>query len=130
MPTLKLGGQEFACREQLPPWQLMKVAKAMKSGDLMEQLAASHDFLVAVVQPAERARFDAYMDTADFDEFSALDTAIGSLMQEYAPDRPTGRPSSSPSGPPPTGGTSKVVSLSRGTVEMVGSSTAGRSAAS
>lgn len=129
MPTLDIDGESFACRESLPVWQLMELAKSQQA-DEIAQLAGMHDFILAVLTPPERDRFRAFMRDWQGDH-AALEAAVGALMESYSPDRPTGRPSASPPGPPSTGGSSRVVSLSRGTASKAPtSSKAGRSAAS
>jgi hypothetical protein len=128
MATLKIGDQEFACRgDRMPDWPSMKLAKWLQARDAISEHAAKYDFVVAVLQPSERARFERFMDGYDGDD---LDAAIGKLIEEYG-ERPTKRPASSQDGPQPTGGTSRVVSLKPATDEKdATSSTAGRSAAS
>jgi hypothetical protein len=113
MAALKLGTEQFACRDTLPAWQLMKLAKAMQSDDDMTRLAGMYDFLNGVVLPADRARLDKFMADYDgADPLEDLDTAIGALMESYA-GRPIVPPSSSQDGRTPSTGTSRVVSLSR-----------------
>lgn len=129
-PTLKIGDAEFKCRgPHMPDWPAMKLAKWIQASDSLTRYAGMYDFLVAVIEPAERKRFEAFMDDYDGGE-DDLDEAIGALIKEYS-GRPTVRPSSSPPGPPTTGGLSRVVSLSPGTAKAAPtSSRAGRSAAS
>lgn len=116
MPALELGGESFACRDSLPPGPLLKLAKAQQ-GDDGAQLAGFYDFVMAMVKPEERARFDKFLDDTDatFDDF---DTAIGALIEAYA-ERPTERPSASPRGPRRSGGTSKVASSPPATGKVV-----------
>jgi hypothetical protein len=129
---LNLAGQTFRCRDELPNWQLMKLAKAQQkanAGDVMAGMAGMYDFVVAVVHPDDRARLDATLDDWDWDD-TEFDHAIGSLMESYA-DRPTERSSPSRRGPSPTGQPSRVVSLSPATAKAdETSSTDGASAAS
>lgn len=128
--ALVVRGEQFAAQESLPAWALMKLAKSQGSGDAMQQVAGLHDFLMAVLVVTERDRFERFMEGHADVTFEELETAVGALMQAYT-TRPTGRPSASPAGPTPTGGRSRVVSLSRGTVrEGSASPAAGAPAAS
>ena len=128
--ALTIRGERFAAQDTLPAWALMKLAKSQGSGDAMQQVAGVHDFLMAVLAVTERERFERFMEGCSDITFDELETAVGSLMQAYT-TRPTERPSPSPAGPTPTGGPSRVVSLSRGTVrEVPASSTAGMPVAS
>lgn len=128
--ALTVRDERFAAQETLPAWALMKLAKSQGSGDAMQQVAGLHDFLMAVLAPTERDRFERFMEQHSDVTFDELETAVGALMQAYT-TRPTERPSPSPAGPTPSGGSSRVVSLSRGTVrEAEVSSTAGAPAAS
>jgi len=128
--ALTVRGERFAAQETLPAWALMKLAKSQGSGDAMQQVAGLHDFLMAVLAASERDRFEQFMEAHSDVTFEELETAVGALMRAYT-TRPTERPSRSPAGPTPSGGSSRVVSLSRGTVrEEATSSTAGQPAAS
>ena len=128
--ALTIRDERFAAQDTLPAWALMKLAKSQGSSDAMQQVAGLHDFLMAVLAVAERDRFDRFMEQHADVTFEEMETAVGSLMQAYT-TRPTERPSPSPAGPTPSGGSSRVVSLSRGTVQEVPpSSTAGVPAAS
>ena len=128
--ALTVRDERFAAQETLPAWALMKLAKSQGSGDAMQQVAGLHDFLMAVLAVNERDRFERFMEQHADVSFDELETAVGALMQAYT-TRPTERPSPSPAGPTPSGGPSRVVSLSRGTVhEVEASSTAGVRAAS
>lgn len=113
--VLTVRGERFAARNTLPAWALMKLAKSQGSGDAMQQVGGLHDFLLAVLQESEARRFETFMEGHADVTFDELETAVGGLMQAYT-SRPTGRPSPSPAGPTPAGGSSRVVSLSRGTV--------------
>ncbi len=128
--ALTVRDERFAAQETLPAWALMKLAKSQGSGDAMQQVAGLHDFLMAVLVVNERDRFERFMEQHADVTFDELETAVGALMQAYT-TRPTERPSPSPAGPTPSGGSSRVVSLSRGTVrEEPTSSTAGAPVAS
>lgn len=128
--ALTVRDERFAARHTLPAWALMKLAKSQGSGDAMQQVAGLHDFLLAVLADHEHERFEAFMEAHPDVGFDELESAVGGLMQAYTA-RPTGRPSRSPAGQTPNGGSSRVVSLSRGTVrEEPTSSRAGTPAAS
>ena len=133
MPEFVIRDQRFACRDKIPGYQLMKLATAAKAaadGDVMDGVAGIHGFLLKVLTDEARPALMAYLDDADDIEFDELETAVGKLMESYS-DRPTQRPSPSQPGPQSTGGTSRVVSLSKGTAGTGGtSSTDGRSIAS
>ncbi|MCC6238105.1 MAG: hypothetical protein IT299_11115 [Dehalococcoidia bacterium] len=128
--ALNIRDERFTAQETLPAWALMKLAKSQGSGDAMQQVAGLHDFLMAILAASERNRFERFMETRPDVTFEELETAVGALMQAYT-TRPTERPSRSPAGPMPSGGSSRVVSLSRGTVrEEATSSMAGQPPAS
>lgn len=128
--ALTVRDEHFAAQDTLPAWALMKLAKSQGSGDAMQQVAGLHDFLMAVLAVSERERFERFMEQHSDVSFEELETAVGALMQAYT-TRPTERPSPLPAGPVPTGGRSRVVSLSRGTVrEAAASSAAGAPAVS
>ena len=112
--ALTVRGEPFAARDTLPAWALMKLARSQAAGDALQQVTGLHEFLLGVLRDEERERFESFMEAHPDVTFEELETAIGGLMQAYAA-RPTGRPSPSPAGPPPSGGSSRVVSLSRGT---------------
>lgn len=116
MPELRIGDESFACKESLPPWQLMKLAKAEQQaqrGDVMAAMAGMYDFVTHVVTVEDRPKLEAFLDEWDGEE-DEFNEAIGTLMESYA-DRPTGRSKPSRSGPSATGQQSRVVSLSPAT---------------
>ena len=121
-PTLRLGGKEFACVQWVPQWHIMRLAKALSTGDEMDALAGFYDFLQVIVQPQEWNRFEAFMSTLDL-ERSDLDNAIGDVLVEMGgrgkASAGSSTPSSGGSSTPVTPPTSQVVSFSRGTVETV-----------
>lgn len=120
-PMLRVGGEEFECVAWVPQWSLMRLAKAMSTNDEMLGLAGMYDFLSTLVLPAEWARFDAFMSTLDL-ERSDLDNAIGDVLVEMGGRGKASAGSSSPSlggsTTPETPQQSRVVSFSRGTVEV------------
>ncbi|TVQ65059.1 MAG: hypothetical protein EA379_00465 [Phycisphaerales bacterium] len=127
--SLVVRGERFETRETLPGWQLLRLASDMRSEDAMRQMAGMHDFILALLAPHERPRFERFMADADA-PLEEVEQVVGALMAEYS-DRPTERPSGSPAGPPSTGPRSRVVSFSRGTVETAEtSSTAGQATGS
>jgi hypothetical protein len=120
--TLKLRGREFACRPSVPRWDLMRLASAMSSGDTMRGMGAMFDFVSKLIAPEAWPEFDAFMSEAGLDNFDELDNAIGDALAEMG-GRGKGRDESSmpSSGGSPTEATpaaSRVVSFSRGTVEV------------
>lgn len=130
---LRIEGREpLRCiaTKSLPPGPVFELAAAMKSGDDMAALAVMWRFIETVVVKDEHAKLrDMLYDTENVITFDQLNVAIGTLMKEYA-QRPTPRPSSSAPGRSTRPGTSRVVSLSRGTVRDEPSSTGGNSVAS
>lgn len=120
-PRLRLGDEEFECVPWVPQWHIMRLAKALSTDDEMLGLAAMYDFLGHLVTKEEWPRFDAFMSTLDL-ERSALDNAIGDVLVEMggrgkASGESSG-PSSGGSPTPETSPSSRVVSFSRGTVEV------------
>lgn len=109
---LVIRDEHFPCRDTLPAWATLKLAKATQGGD-QEALAGMYDLVMAQLLPDERTRFDEYMTNLEppvpFDE---LNEAIGALMTSYTA-RPTEQPSRSPAGQSATGRQSRVVSLSK-----------------
>lgn len=125
MPKFRMGGGEFEARPQIAPWRLMELSAAVTSKDMTRQMGGMYEFMMAILMPEERDRFNEHMHTLDDDPdvTTKLNEAIGALMLEYqaAPEegprqepRPMAPSSSSEPGPPRTGPTSRVVSLSRG----------------
>lgn len=128
MKTLVIRGQAFECRDDLPPWMLMKMAKAHRSGDVMTIRAVEYDFLTTMA--IDRQTLEAFLDVRPDITSEEFNQAIGDLITAYS-ERPTERPSASPDGQSNTGQSSRVVSLSRGTDrEAEISSRDGESAAS
>jgi len=113
--SLAVRGERFETRETLPGWQLLRLASDMRSDDAMRQMAGMYDFILAMLRPDERARFERFMAAADV-PMEEVEQIVSALMAEHS-DRPTERPSGSPAGPRSTGQRSRVVSFSRGTVE-------------
>jgi hypothetical protein len=88
----------------------------------MRAMAGMHDYLRALVAPSDWSALDAHLGATEVD-FDALNNAIGDVLVEMAG---RGKGSAESSGPssdgaptPPTAPSSRVVSLSRGTVEEV-----------
>lgn len=129
MAALVIASEQFAVRDRVDEWALMKLAKSQQGGDTMRALAGMYDFINAIVMPAERERLDEFLSNGEL-EPGALSEAIGALVAEMA-GRPTERSSSSSDGGPLTKPKSKVVSFSQGTVQVLEESPeAGRSAVS
>lgn len=126
---LVIRDEHFPCRDTLPAWATLKLAKATQGGD-QEALAGMYDLVMAQLLPAERERFDEYMTNLEpavpFDE---LNEAIGALMTSYTA-RPTAPHSPSAAGQSTTEQPSRVVSLSRPAGAQSESSTNGEHAAS
>ena len=115
--VLRLKEQEFRCIPQCPPGVLFDLADAEDGGT--SSLKAFRDFMFTLVEDDEHERLNALLrDRRDPPSFADLEQAIGELVKAYS-GRPTERPSRSPTGVEATGGPSRVVSLSRGTVRTV-----------
>lgn len=118
-PVLTIGGRSFRCRPAVPYWHMMKLAKAYKSDDVSDAMAGMVDFLEKIIDPEVWDEFDAHMSTTDVD-LGTLDKAIGDALASMAGRGKDEGPSSSPSstGSESTSTPSRVVSFSRGTVEV------------
>jgi hypothetical protein len=121
-PILRLGGEEFECVPRVSHWQLMKLAAAMKGGDL-DALGGMYDFMQKIVVPSDWQALDDHLSAQVEFDYDDLESAIGDVLVEMAG---RGKDSAESSGPssagaptPPTPPSSRVVSLSRGTVEEV-----------
>jgi len=129
---LVIGGKTLRCIERMPVGMIFDLAEAMEGGEqTMQAVAAMSKMIKQLVVKEDQGQLAEALHSFDnpvgFDE---LNTALGNLMVQYS-GRPLGRPSRLSRGPAPTGGTSKVVSLSRATVSRpASSSTDGTSAAS
>ena len=106
----------FRAVDKPPRWAFLQTAVAAKKGDEEDQMVALYELTQALLLPSERARFDRYM--GDNDEFfDKLQDSISKLCEEYV-ERPLAASSNSSSSSEPTAPTSRVVSLSRGVVEV------------
>jgi hypothetical protein len=119
MPEVVLNGQAFPLRDEPPKGgRLMLLARAEKRGE-QEAMVAYLDFLEAMLHPDHDVR--AFEDAVGSMDFKEVGDALRQAAETYNAD-PTsaGRTSSSPSGDgPPTGArTSRVVSFSKGTVQV------------
>jgi len=118
--TLRLGGRDLRCIDKLPLGLLFDLAEAMSSGteNTMRAVAAMSTVVKTVVVKEDLASLSEVLhDTTNVVDITELNEAIGNLMVQYA-ERPTVKPSVSLNGRERTGGSSKVVSLSRGTVRV------------
>jgi hypothetical protein len=109
MADFVLKGETFAARDELKPHYLGRVGSAMQKGDAMKMLGAWYDFMMAVVLPHDRGRFEAFLDDEDVTQ-KELDEAIGTYIQTVT-GRPLEQPSSSAPGSTSTGLPTRVVSL-------------------
>lgn len=130
MPILKLGEHEFRCIERPPLGLMFDLAEAEMQGD-SAALVALRKFVRVVVEDDEQERLEELFNNRRATlSIEDLNAGISALMEDYS-GRPTERPSRSSSGPEPTGASSRVVSLSRGTVRVEETSSQdGQSAAS
>lgn len=125
MPELHLNDKVYPCKPEIPGWALIELA-ASNRGDASAGMAATRDFLLAVIEPAHVDQFLADMRASDA-TFQVIDQAVADLMGAYS-ERPTRKSSSSPAGQPSTPAISRVVDFSRGTSQD--KSDPGQSAAS
>jgi hypothetical protein len=121
-PLLKLGDREFRCVDHVATWQTMKMSAAYASGDTTRVFSGMYEFLGALIHPDEWSAFEAHATAIDAG-LDDLDTAIGDALAAMAGRGKGSAESSTPSSDglptPETPPTSRVVSLSRGTVEEV-----------
>lgn len=120
-PLLKLGDRTFRCRPAVPTWVIMRLSSAYVSKNDLRTFGAMYDFLGHAIVADDWSAFEEYATEAELD-FDALDSAIGDVLAEMG-----GRgkakaesygPSSGGSPTPETSPTSRVVSLSKGTVSI------------
>lgn len=127
--TFTIAGRSFGCVEHVPAWNVMRLADAMGSGDEMRALGTMYRFILRMVREDQREALDEFLGETEIDP-SDLEHAIGDTLVEMAgrgkaPAPPTAtRPSDSSSGPSSDGPQevapfSRVVSFSRGTVDVV-----------
>jgi hypothetical protein len=120
-PLLKLAGREFRCVPHVPTWAVMRLAAGYTSGQSMRTYAAMYEFLKVALLSDEWSGFEEHASSINATA-TQLDEAIGDLLVEMggrgkATAAPVGR-SSDGSPTPATSPISRVVSLSRGTVEV------------
>jgi hypothetical protein len=115
--TITLGDETFNCIETMPMGYVFDLAEAMASGDIMAAVAGMSRTIRTLVVKEEQTRLAEVLHRIEnpvgFDE---LNEALGTAVTQYT-QRPLGQPATSPSGRSSTGGVSKVVSFSRGTVK-------------
>ncbi|MEU9888014.1 hypothetical protein [Sphaerisporangium sp. NPDC051011] len=116
----ELDGVTFVCTEAPSALDLSEFARLAAEGvdsESPEGLAILAQVFITVLGEKEYRRFRAHCRKYR-PEPELLIQIIGDIFEDYA-ERPTTRPSDSPDGPPTTGATSKVVSLSQATVRVV-----------
>ncbi|GAA1712430.1 hypothetical protein GCM10009765_71900 [Fodinicola feengrottensis] len=127
MTTLRLGDQEFACRDKVPVVRLMRfvksftsVSESMTIDQLSEMIDQFTEFANLLVQPEQRERFDAWLDEADMADLEQLVGQMGEVVQALAGRPKDGTaPAASSSSSISTKRSSRVVSFSQGTVREV-----------
>lgn len=135
-PQFVVAGASFDCVTYVPQWNLMRLAAAMDSNDDMKAMGAMYTFIKRMVVEEEHDRLEEVLGNLDLD-VSSLEHSIGDALVEMAgrgkgSGVPKGiRPSeessgSSSDGSPEAPPTSRVVSLSRGTVEVLPVESTGR----
>ena len=123
MRVLTLGDASFPLAEELPKGgRFLVLTKRMQSKSADERLAALYDFITMWLDG--RVGTNTAGDEVDFDdalaelEIDEIQAALASAVKSAA-KRPTTRSSASADGSLTTSGTSKVVSLGKGTVKLV-----------
>lgn len=122
---LRLGDESFALSDKVPGGLIYKIGEAEAEGNVTSMLQRYMQLMRRIVAPQDKERLEQFIDSDAFDDLDpdeiakAITEAAGEVM-----GRPTVRPSPSQAGPPETAPTSRVVSLSRGTVEVQESQTA------
>ena len=116
---IRLGDRELRCIEVMPLGMVFDLAEAMDvvigESAPMKQTAALSRFLKKIVVAEDLPKLQEVLhDTVTAVTFGDLNEAVGSLMVEYS-GRPFAQRRSSSPGPTSTGGSSRVVSLWRGT---------------
>lgn len=131
MPRARtLYGVELRFRDNISPGALFDICDIVDDPSEMRTLATIRKFLLAALEPDSVPDFNKLIYADDGVALDELSTLAGQLISEYS-QRPLTPPSPSATGPEPTEGTLKVVSLSQGTVKMEPMSSAdGQSAAS
>ena len=120
MAEILLNGKPFLLRPEAPKHgRIMQLMRVEKRGDEADKVTAFLDFLESMLdESVDAGEFDAAICEMDADEIAE---ALKKAAESYQAD-PTsaGQESSSPSGGgSPTGApTSRVVSFSKGTVEV------------
>jgi len=121
-PNLELGPAPdgvFTTVESAPKWAMMKMATVAKSKDQVAQMAALVKLVGVCVVEEDRDRLDDYLNEHD-DAVDRLEEALTPVMTFWSGRPLEQRPASSqPSPLTESAPSSRVVSLSRGTVEDV-----------
>jgi hypothetical protein len=107
--VVRFLGEDFTCEDRQSIYPLVKVA-GTEANNEMAVIGAFYEFLKSTFVMADWERFEAHCvaKRASYDDLVALVQGISEALTA----RPTNRPSGLPSGPPPTGVSSRVVSLS------------------
>jgi hypothetical protein len=110
--TIVLSGKTLRCVEALPLGMYLDIAEAEGSTEPVQQVAALNKIVRAMVVPDDHTKLRRILyDTEKVITIEDLSEAIGTAMVQYSA-RPLGPSARSAAGPKPTGGTSRVVSLS------------------
>lgn len=145
---LTIAGENFECRRVSVSWQMMQFARAQRAANItipsglpedspkrkeleearaaagMKMMALLLDTCMVLLKPAERARFESFMDETSASEEGlsqgALEKAIGEAIaaaggEEGKADRTTASQSSASSGT--TSEKPRVISFNRATAE-------------
>lgn len=123
MSVLTLGEVDFPLRDELPKGgRFLVLSKKMSSKAANQQMTALYDFVSIWIEGTVGTKQDG--TEVDFDdalaelEIPEIQAAIAEAVKQFT-KRPTTRSSASADGSLPMTGTSKVVSLGKGTVRLV-----------
>lgn len=107
--VFEIDGQDYTCQDELAEFALMDLAQKADSQDAMEAGAAFMNFLQTILIPED---WDRFRQNAIKNKWTTLQMLpLVQQAVEAMVGVPTLPPSESPSGQPPTGTPSRVVSL-------------------
>ncbi|MEV4287349.1 hypothetical protein AB0K40_17735 [Nonomuraea bangladeshensis] len=119
-PEFELDGEVFRGEGTISLMDLSELARLAAAGfddGSPEGIGMIADIYRSILGDQEFTRFRRHCREHDVDGKLLMEIIAGIIAE--AGNRPTERPSDSPDGPPAGGGTARVVSLQRGTVEQV-----------
>lgn len=119
-PEFELDGKAFRGEGTISLMDLSELARLAAAGfddGSPEGIGMIADIYRSILGDQEFTRFRRHCREHDVDGKLLMEIIAGIIAE--AGDRPTERPSDLPDGPPVDGGTARVVSLQRGTVEQM-----------